>query len=196
MLIKKMLLENRHIFTQPLHKIYYVYSFWQNSYKELQIALGNSIIFVEGFRKTLFEDLHLLGRNEQSPSAAVVFDDILETLIQDRENLKIFTANCHHLNLCCILVSQNLMVANDTYRNIMKQANFFIIFESVRGRSSLKSLSSQIFGDSKFLPGAMQIIRQTARGYMIIDLRPGIDERIRVRQNLCFPGEDMFVFIQ
>ncbi len=191
-----MLLQNDHIFAKPLQKIYYIYSFWQSSYDELQKALRDKIVFVEGFSKSFFEDFHLLNRNKQSPPAAMVFDDILETLIQDRENLKIFTASSHHLNLCCILVSQNLMVANDTYRNIMKQANYFLLFESVRGRSSLKALSSQIFGDSKFLPNVMQCIRHIPHAFMVIDLRPGIDEKLRVRQNLCFPGENIYLFVQ
>ncbi len=187
---------SEHVFTRQFEKIYYIYSFWQSTYQELKSSLGDSISFVQGFNKSTFEDLQLLNRNENSPPAAVIFDDIIETLIQDRDNLKIFTANSHHLNLCCILVSQNLMVANDTYRDIMKQANYFILFESVRGRSSVKSLSTQVFSDAKFLPSAMQIIRQTPHAFMVIDLRPGIDERLRVRQNLPFPGEDMYLFTQ
>ncbi len=107
MLIKKMLLENEHIFTKPLQQIYYVYSFWQNSYQDLKKSLGESITFIEGFCKSIFANVQLLSRNENSPPAAIIFDDILETLIQDKENLKIFTTNCHHLNLCCILVSKS-----------------------------------------------------------------------------------------
>ncbi len=126
----------------------------------------------------------------------IIFDDVLEVMLKDKDTLSIFSAFLHHMNLCGILVSQNIMSNSDLYRSILRQANYLLNFESVCSRASLKALSSQVFGDAKFLPDAMNFVRKTPRGFMVVDLCQTIDERFRVQQNLPFPNEPMYVFVQ
>ncbi len=191
-----MLTHKDEIFSDGLEKIYYIYSFWQQAYDELQKSLGDLIIFVKGFRKTVFEELNLLDQNENSPNAAIIFDDVLETMLKGKDTISIFSVFLHHMNLCGILSSQNLMNNSNLYCSIMKQANYLLIFESVHGRSSLKALGSQVFGDMRFLPNVMNFIRKTPRGFMVLDLHPAMDKRLRVWQNLSFSNEDMYIFVQ
>ena len=102
-LVKEMLLNKRDIFNVPIHSTIYVYAFWQKNYDDLRQSLGpEGISFVEGGgTEDLFAHPALVGRNDESPAAVLVFDDVLETLLRTRESLQIFTANLHHLNLCC-----------------------------------------------------------------------------------------------
>ncbi len=84
-----------------------------------------------------------------------MFDDVLETMLKDKDMLSIFSIFLHHMNLCRILLSQNIMSNNDLYHNILRQANYLLI---------------------------------------VLDLRPGTDDKIRVWQNLPFVNENMYVF--
>ncbi len=72
-----------------------------------------------------------MEKNEKSPNAAIVFDDVLDMMLKDKDTLSIFSIFLHHMNLCGILVSQNIMNNNDLYHNILRQANYLLIFESV-----------------------------------------------------------------
>ncbi len=191
-----MLLNKDEIFSTKLEKIYFIYSFWQHIYEDLQRELGDSIIFVKGFRKTVFEELGLTERNKDSPGAAIIFEDVLEAMLKVKDTISIFSAFLHHMNLCGILVLQNIINNSDLYCSVLRQANYLLIFESVCGRANLKVLSSQIFGDATFIPNVMGFIRKTPMGFMVVVLCQTVDEWLRVRQNLPLLNEHMYVFVQ
>ena len=193
-LIKNMLLSNDVVFKNKISKIYYIYSFWQNNYNILQEQLGDKIMFIEGLTESTFKDSGMVERNESSLPAILVMDDILETILSKKNYLSIFTANLHHWNLTGLLVTQSLMINSDIYRIILRQANYYIIFENIRARTSLRCLSSQIFENSTFLPDAIKSI--SPYSYLVIDFRShGVPDYLRARQNLPLPGVDMYLFI-
>ncbi len=49
-------------------------------------------------------------------------------------------------------------------------------------------------GQFESTPDVMKFIRKTPRAFMVLDLHPGTDDKIRVQQNLPFANENMYIF--
>ena len=86
---------------------------------------------------------------------------------------------------------------NEIFRTIVKQTSTYILFENILARASLRALSGQIFsGGAPFLPAAMEDIRSLGEwSYMVLDLRRGTREVLRVRSGLPLPGTPLYVYV-
>ena len=121
-----------------------------------------------------------------------------------------FSAYIHHYSLCVILVSQNLFVNDTLFRELNKnvitimiatvqnnfifQASYYLIFDNVRSRGSLRSLSRILFDKSKFLTDVLEQERKNNKfAHIILDLCVGQSEIVRVRVGWPFLGE-VFAF--
>ena len=94
----------------------------------------------------------------------------------------LFTGYIHHLSLCVLLVSQNLYVNDTLYRELNKNASYYIIFDNIRARLSLKILSRHLFDDNKFLNEKLEKERKkNPYAHLIIDLSTKQKEILHVR---------------
>ena len=93
--------------------------------------------------------------------------------------------------------TQVLMLNNDAFRSIVKQATGLMIFNSLRARQSLKHLSIQLYDKANFLPAVSADILKDNGPYvpLYLDLRNTAKEELRVRAGL--PGiHDTFTVYQ
>lgn len=99
-LLTRMLLNQQKYFDKPFHKIYFVYTQYQNLYDSLKNRLGDSIEFIHGWKTELIKDLGFSERRgENVDPICLVLDDVMEEVCSKRENLKLFTTTGHHANL-------------------------------------------------------------------------------------------------
>lgn len=200
-------MNHEQVYANKISKIYYVYQDWQPGFAEMSKTLASKIKFVQGFRGTqFFEENSLNNRTAQSDGVLIVLDDVIEELLKQKDSLSIFTRLAtqymfllifsllfrmvHHRNLSIILQTQILLVNSDVFRSILKQASNLIIFNSLRGRQSQKSLSIQLFDKANFLPAVSADILRSRGAFtpLLIDLRNTTREEIRVRSGI--PGID------
>lgn len=108
-----------------------------------------------------------------------------------------FNAYIHHFSLYVFLVSQNLYMNDAVFRELNKQANYYIIFDNVRARGSLKILSRTLFDKHGFLNRYLEDIRKKdPYGHLIIDLTNNQREFLRVRSGWPFKTDaEMFIYI-
>ena len=193
-LLLRMLLEQSHVFAQVPERIIYVYAHYQQKFQELKTKLN--ITFVQGFRSNLAEILELEKRRSNSPPWIVIFDDVIEQLTSGKKSgaLTWLSVTTHHANLITIIVTQSLFL-NPYLRLLLRQCQLLIYFENVRARQSLRQFSRQIF-ESDILSKVMEDISKNKRfGFLVLDLSPRKHEHLRIRDNLTFAGEQIFVYV-
>ena len=75
-------------------------------------------------------------------------------------------------------------------------AYYLVIFKNPRDQNQLATLARQMYpGNSKFLIEAFKDATQQPYGYLLIDLKPDTEERIRVRTNI-FPDDTQIVYVR
>ena len=229
MLTRQILLQHERVFKQPISRIYYCYTNFQESFKEIKNRLGNKVVFVEGFSgQSFFSEQGISDRTEESKAIIIVLDDCmlssnvqfrnitnligLEELLKQKDSLTVFTRDLHHKNCAIILQTQVLLVNSDLYRSIVKvsfknnnkdlvtssfqQSSAIVSFYSLRARQGLKNLSVQLFDRAQFLPSVSSDILKTCGQYrpLIIDLRNGCPEGVRVRSGIIGIDDEILVY--
>ena len=107
----------------------------------------------------------------------------------------IFTKGLHHRNVSILFLSQNLFHKSKQNRTMSLNAHYLILFKNPRDITQVATLAGQMYvGRSKFLVEAFNDATSKPFGYLLIDLKPGTPENIRVRTNI-FPDERNYVYV-
>ena len=73
-------------------------------------------------------------------------------------------------------------------------AHYIVAFKNPRDVTQIATLAKQMYpGSTKYMIEAYQDATSKPFGYLLIDLKPQTDERIRLRTNI-FPGEVNYVY--
>jgi hypothetical protein len=108
---------------------------------------------------------------------------------KDKRIADLFTKGSHHRNLSIIYIVQNIFHQGKEMRNISLNAHYIVLFKSPRDKQQISMLARQIN------PGRVQEFMRsyedaTSRphGYLMLDLKPTIDDQQRLKTNVL-PGE-------
>ena len=93
------------------------------------------------------------------------------------------------------LVSQNLYVDDKLFRELNKNANYYIIFDNIRARGSLKILSRTLFEKTNFLNPILEKERKkNPYAHLILDLSNKQHEFLRVRKGWLFDTTAIYIY--
>lgn len=106
----------------------------------------------------------------------------MESVSESAEMSDIYTKYSHHLNYSVIMLCQNLFQKGRYFRTISLNTQYLFILKSVRDTSIISTLGRQM-GNSKFLKSAYDQATSLPFGYLFIDLKPGSDDKYRIRAN-------------
>lgn len=125
----------------------------------------------------------------------IILDDLMSEAGNDKRITHLFTKGSHHRNLSVILITQNIFFQGKESRTISLNAHYMVIYKNPRDRSQIVHLGKQIYPHKvKFLQEAYNDATKKAYGYLLIDLKPDTDERVRLRTEI-FPGEGHYVYV-
>ena len=186
----KRLLENAEIMIHPPpQNILWCYGMHQPAYEEMQASLPQ-IQFIEGLPTDLESYI------DPSIPNLVVIDDLMNELSNDPRLTNIFTKACHHKNLSCIFILQNVFHQGRELRNISLNAHYMVLFKSPRDSSQITHLAKQMYpGNVKFMQEAFQDATAKPHGYLLCDLKPQTHESVRLRTNI-FPEETQYAYVR
>lgn len=186
----KRLLENSDVmFDGPPQNIIWCYGMHQPAYEEMMIAIPN-ISFVEGLPDDLEERIDPSIRN------LVIIDDLMNEVSNDKRLTNIFTKGCHHKNLSCVFILQNIFHQGKELRNISLNAHYMFLFKSPRDSSQINHLAKQMFpGYVKYMQEAFNDATAKPHGYLLCDLKPQTLEDFRLRTNI-FPEEMQYAYVK
>jgi hypothetical protein len=122
----------------------------------------------------------------------IVLDDLMEHIVDDKNAQALFTKYCHHYNMSCVFITQNIFAQGKCARTIALNTHVLVIFANRRDKTQVRTLARQ---QAPINPKAMIEAYEDATskkyGYIIIDCSPGIDESddmFRWRTNI-FPDD-------
>ena len=161
------------------------------------------IIYCYGEYQNLFSQYPNVEFNQGLPDVTqfdgrqpvlLILDDLMSESGDDVD--KIFTKFSHHRNISVIYLSQNLFYKSNQNRTMSLNAHYLVIFKNPRDQNQLATLARQMYpSNSKFLIEAFADATRQPYGYLLIDLKPDTEERLRIRTNI-FPDDTQIVYVR
>lgn len=124
----------------------------------------------------------------------LIIDDLMNETNSDVE--KIFTRMSHHRNISVVYITQNMFPKNKYARTISLNAHYMVLFKNPRDVGQFAVLAKQMYPkNSQFAIESYKDATDAPYGYLLVDLKPDMDEKYRLRTNI-FPGELTEVYIK
>ena len=116
----------------------------------------------------------------------LIIDDLMSEA--DQRVTDIFTKHSHHRDVSVMFLTQNLFYKGA--RTISLNAHYLVLFKNPRDASQITFLARQIFPlKSKFMIEAYEDATSSPYSYLVIDLKPTTDDKMRLRSGV-FPDDD------
>lgn len=186
--VKRLLESGAEVIDGEPENIIWCYGMHQPAYSDMSRSLPH-IQFEEG----LPADLE--SRIDPSVRNLVVIDDLMNEVSNDKLLTNIFTKGCHHKNLSCIFILQNIFHHGKEVRNISLNCHYMVLFKSPRDSSQITHLAKQMYPSNiKFMQEAFQNATSKPYGYLLCDLKPDTLDDFRLRCNV-FPSETQYAYV-
>ena len=170
--------------------IMFCYAVWQPLYDEMEQNIPN-ITFHQG----LPTQIELNEFTTDDCHKLIIFDDMINYILQSPSMEQLFTCHCHHYNISVIIVSQNLFQAGKHSRTIALNTSYIVLFQQNRDLSQIAALGRQIYpGKGKVLVQAYTDAMKSPYNYLVIDLSPNSNPKYRLRTQI-FPNQDIIVYV-
>ncbi len=105
---------------------------------------------------------------------------------------ELFSVSSHHLNTSVLYVTHNLFLQTRAFRLAALNAQYYVLFKSIRGAGQIATLARQVFagqkGKGKRLMEAYSNATRTPFSYLVLDLHPETPKAMRFRSHIL-PGE-------
>lgn len=177
----KFITEAKTLISPPPEKIIYCYGEYQDSFNDFP-----SVEFHEGL-----PDIKNFDGRER---ILLIMDDLMSETNDSISN--IFTKGSHHRNLSVVYLTQNLFYKSKQNRTMSLNTHYIVLFKNPRDVTQITTLARQMYpGSGKFLIEAFKDATSKAYGYLLIDLKPQTDERVRIRTNI-FSDEIQYVYVK
>ena len=164
---------------KKFEKIIIAFSMIQPVYMNFKISTEN-VVLVEGFPT---EQLEEIMQNSSRHNTLIVLDDLMVEMENDPRIASLFT-KMRHKNVSTIFLVQNLYFGSKYMRTVTRNSHY-ILFENPRDASMISTLGRQVFPTRlNYLADAFYQATQKSYGYLFLDLKPGADKRLRVREGV------------
>ena len=161
--------------TPPPKKIIYCYGEYQEIFDNFK-----HVTFHQGL-----PDLNEFVGNTEP--ILIILDDLMSEW--NEEIAKLFTKYSHHRNISVVYMSQNLFSKNKHARVISLNTHYLVLMKNSRDVTQIATLARQMYpGNAGHMIESYKDAVKPDYGYLLIDLKPTTDDRIRLRSRI-FPDE-------
>ena len=172
--------------------------------KKMMLPPPENIVYCYGEYQPIFNNYPYVTFNEGLPhidqfdgkqSTLLIIDDLMSETNDSVSNL--FTKVSHHRNVSIMYLSQNLFYRSKQNRTMSLNAHYIVLFKNPRDANQIATLARQMYPGkkSKFPVEAVRDATEKPYGYLLIDLKPDTDEKIRVRTNIFPDDERHYVYV-
>ena len=160
-----------------------------------------TIFYCYGKYQPIFNSMKNVHFEEGLPSnisslrnALTIIDDLMTELANDFRLSNLFTKGSHHQNLSVLFLTQNIFVKGKEIRSVNLNSQYLILFKNPRDKSQIMILARQMYpGKAKAFQEIFLDATSPDYGYLLIDLRPRADDRLRLRTGI-FPNDICYVY--
>ena len=93
-------------------------------------------------------------------------------------------------------MTQNLFYKNKQTRTLSLNSHYIVLFKNARDATQVANLAHQMYpGKSTFMIEAFKNATSASYGYLLIDLKQEIDDKLRFRTGI-FPGDVQYVYLR
>ena len=122
----------------------------------------------------------------------LIIDDLMHKM--NEVVAKLFTKGSHRRNTSVLLLTQNIFHQNKHSRTISPNAHYMVLFKTVRDELQITNLVKQMYsGNVKYMKSSYEDVTNKHYGYLLIDLKPGISDLLRLRTDI-FPDKIHYVY--
>lgn len=175
----------------PFERIIIAYGMMQKVYSDLLDSVPN-LELSDGFPNDYYQ---AIKNDEKVPTinTLLILDDLMMELATDNRLPELFT-RMRHKKISTILMVQNFFFRSKHMTTVTRNAQYLAIYPNPRDMTMISTLSRQMFPHNKhFLSSAFEQATRKPYGYLFVDIKPGTDERFRLRHDI-FPGETCIVY--
>jgi len=156
------------MFTPSVERVIYCYGQYQTAFGGME-----DVEFVQGpdYERLLDPSIRTL----------LVLDDLMTH--PDLDLVRLFTVTSHHSNVSVFFVVHNIFYPHPSFRTAMLNAQYLLLFRSVRGTSQVSALARQIAGPGQTsrIVAAYQDATKEPFSYLLIDMHPQTPDHLRLR---------------
>ena len=167
-------------------EILWCYSEYQPAYQELAATVPH-LHLIQGL-----PDISALKQDTQRHKL-IVFDDLMDRFKRDPTLVTLFVKGCHHWNVSCIHIVQNLFF--DGLRTARVNANYLVLFKNPSDQLQVATLARQMYPhQSEHFMHAFKDATSQPYTYLLVDTTQQCPTHMRLRTNI-FPGEVQLVYV-
>jgi hypothetical protein len=168
--------------------------------KEMITPTPSKVIYCYGEYQSLFDNYPQIEFHEGLPDITMfdgtptllILDDLMSEANDSVTNL--FTKVSHHRNVSVVFLTQNIFYKN--LRTISLNSHYIVLFKNPRDAGQVSILARQMYpSNSKFAIEAFKDATSLPHSYLLFDLRPEQDEKLRLRSNI-FPDQEHCVYVR
>ena len=182
------------IFDKKISGIMYAYQTHQSLFDKMQATIPN-IVFTQGIPSR--EDIDNLTKHDPEGHHLLFLDDLQSKIMNSPEVIDLVCVDSHHRNISVFLILQNLYSSGKFARTVSLQSHYLFCLKSLRDRTQLCTLATQIYGKSKSGIIAEALQHQMSLHtypYVLVDISPHSERKTAVRSNI-FPTEYMHIYV-
>ena len=162
MFVRKMIRHCKWKFDPPIKKVVFVYSVWQDTYREMKKEFGSLVQWVQG----LPDDPYAFFSD--TPGLLIVDDMMGQMESKHKQVGKWFTQGTHHMDVSLAVLVQNIFPPN--MRTSSLNAHYMILFPNPRDPSQLHRLAAQAFpGERAWFKKAIKYAQSRPYRPLVID---------------------------
>ena len=174
---ESLLLDNlEELFVNPPPTIHYCYGAWQGGFRTMKEA---GVQFHEGVPTTFYLQKWF------PKGGLLVLDDLMAKGGEDKELLDLVTKHPYYQNITVLYLCQDMFPPGKYAKSISRNAHYVIAFKNPRDQLEMKNLLLQAF--PTYWQDVMDMYQKVIKrpfGYMVLDLNPASDYKIRVLSHL------------
>jgi GTPase SAR1 family protein len=175
--------ENLEDISQQFGTIIFSYSVDQPIYDDLKKSVPN-IVWLKGLSASDLEEYLL---SEEGDKLLIIDDQMVESTAS-AFLVSLFTKLSHHTNTSIIFVVQNMFFQGKFFRTISLNATCFCIFKNPRDQRQITFIAGQICPwNPKYVCEAFKDATKDPFSYLFIDLRPDLEDSLRIRAKILDP---------
>jgi len=183
------------IYPPPDRIVYYYHTdqpLFRDMYNKVLQARGIAIEFIQG------QSSFALDNFDASKNNLVIFDDLFRQTKDSEEVAQLWYIGSHHRSITAVIIAHNLFPKGKVSRELALNTHYLVIFPHRADFQSFATLAQRLEPANKrkiLIETFLKEIAAKAHQALIIDLRPGIDPRLKYRTCFGLAGSPGYAYV-